>query len=189
VNLALSLALSGERTLLVDADLRRPRLHEYVGLANEVGLSSILVGSASCADAMQPVDVPSLVAPELALPPLDSEAYRHNLAAITAGPPVSNPTELLGSEAMRQLLRQVRNAADFIIVDSPPILLVGDSLSLLPQVDSVVLTTRINKLTTSDAARLRRVISLADAPIMGVVLTDAPAPSREHYGYYYHHRT
>ena len=113
-NLAITLAASGQRTVLLDADLRRPHVASTFGLLPDAGLSDVLSGRAHHTDVLQPV------------------AGSDHLQVMAAGPIPPNPSELLGSDKMRQLINTLTSDA-MVIIDSPP---------LLPVTDSTVLTTR-----------------------------------------------
>jgi polysaccharide biosynthesis transport protein len=119
-NLAMALALGGSRVLLIDADMRRPGLHKTMGLANETGLSHLLVGQARVRDAVQRTSEP-------------------NLVAITAGRTPPNPSELLSSERMNNLLTNLATGPfDWVIIDTPPVLAVTDAVILAQRVSGVV---------------------------------------------------
>ena len=111
-NLAMALALGGSRVLLIDADMRRPGLHKTMGLQNGTGLSHLLVGQARVRDAVQRTSEP-------------------NLVAITAGRTPPNPSELLSSERMNNLLANLSSGPfDWVIIDTPPVLAVTDAVIL-----------------------------------------------------------
>jgi succinoglycan biosynthesis transport protein ExoP len=119
-NLAMALALGGSRVLLIDADMRRPGLHKTMGLQNGTGLSHLLVGQARVRDAVQRTSEP-------------------NLVAITAGRTPPNPSELLSSERMNNLLTNLGNGPfDWVIIDTPPVLAVTDAVILAGRVSGVV---------------------------------------------------
>jgi capsular exopolysaccharide synthesis family protein len=119
-NLAMALALGGSRVLLIDADMRRPGLHKTMGLQNGTGLSHLLVGQARVRDAVQRTSEP-------------------NLVAITAGRTPPNPSELLSSERMNNLLTNLANGPfDWVIIDTPPVLAVTDAVILAQRVSGVV---------------------------------------------------
>jgi polysaccharide biosynthesis transport protein len=119
-NLAMALALGGSRVLLIDADMRRPGLHKTMGLENETGLSHLLVGQARVRDAVQRTTEP-------------------NLVAITAGRTPPNPSELLSSERMNNLLANLATGPfDWVIIDTPPVLAVTDAVILAQRVSAVV---------------------------------------------------
>ena len=119
-NLAMALALGGSRVLLIDADMRRPGLHKTMGLQNGTGLSHLLVGQARVRDAVQRTSEP-------------------NLVAITAGRTPPNPSELLSSERMNNLLANLATGPfDWVIIDTPPVLAVTDAVILAQRVSGVV---------------------------------------------------
>jgi succinoglycan biosynthesis transport protein ExoP len=119
-NLAMALALGGSRVLLIDADMRRPGMHKTLGLENTLGLSHILVAQARIRDAVQKTSEP-------------------NLIAIPAGRTPPNPSELLASTRMRNLITNLRSGPfDWVIIDTPPVLAVTDAVILAQQVSGVV---------------------------------------------------
>jgi capsular exopolysaccharide synthesis family protein len=119
-NLAMALALGGSRVLLIDADMRRPGMHKTLGLENNIGLSHILVAQARIRDAVQKTSEP-------------------NLIAISAGRTPPNPSELLASDRMNNLIANLRTGPfDWVIIDTPPVLAVTDAVILAQQVTSVV---------------------------------------------------
>ncbi|MDQ3895723.1 MAG: polysaccharide biosynthesis tyrosine autokinase, partial [Actinomycetota bacterium] len=120
-NLAVVLARMGQRVAIIDADLRRPRLHDVFGLANAVGVTSVLSGERALQDAFQRV-------------PLDG-----SLVLLASGPPPPNPSELLASKKMAQLVHALGERVDVIVVDSPPVLAVTDAIVLTTWSEAVVL--------------------------------------------------
>src|SRR5207249_780986 len=116
LNLATTLADSGSRVLLIDADLRRAGCHRAFGIVNERGLSSFLAGQVTLAEAIRVLDAPKL-------------------SFIPAGPTPPNPAELVGSARMRDTLEQLRDEYDFVIIDSPPTLPVTDAVVLAREAD------------------------------------------------------
>jgi capsular exopolysaccharide synthesis family protein len=170
LNLAIVLTQQGRKVLLVDADLRRPRLHKTVGLDNAVGLSSYLSGNAAIADLAHETEIPGL-------------------RVITSGPIPPNPSELLGSPRLDALLDDYlkANGFDHLIVDSPPLLSVADSIVLSTRTDSTVVvvragSTRRESLTQS-VVRLRQ----SRANVVGAVL-NAVAEEKGYYYRYYRHK-
>ncbi len=171
-NLAISVAQSGKRCLLIDADCRRPTQHKMFGLTNEVGLSSVIQEQAEIPDAIRTTDI-------------------ERLDVMTSGPRPSNPSELLMSESFRNLLEKMRETYDFVIVDTPPVLAVTDACIVSPHTDGVVFLTRLGRnarvLCTRGLERLRMV----GAKVLGVVLNAVPLEKSEYglgryqYGYRY----
>jgi Mrp family chromosome partitioning ATPase/capsular polysaccharide biosynthesis protein len=185
VNLALSLALSGSRVFIIEADLRRPRLHTYLGVDPAPGLSTCLAGAAQLTAVTQAIQSTRFFPPSAQAFPAD-DATRNNmsaanhLACISSGPLPPNPAELLGSSQMTALLADLSGVADYVIVDVPPVLAVSDALILAPHMDAVLITARLYS-TTYDAAReMRSLLTRAGARVIGVVVQDVPRPR----GYY-----
>lgn len=166
-NLAATLAQQGHRCVLVDADLRRGALHEAMGARREPGLSNLLLQRVELEDAVQPVDLGNAAV---------------DLLATGVLPP--NPAELLGSEAMRELLARLGQAYDYVIVDAPPVNLVTDSALLGAMADGVILVARAGvtdrEALEFAAERLRSV----RAPLLGTVLNDAGWGRERYYGSY-----
>ncbi|MDD4889844.1 MAG: polysaccharide biosynthesis tyrosine autokinase [Phycisphaerae bacterium] len=150
-NLAITIALSGRRVLLVDANFRRPALSEVFALTGAAGLSNVLTTQATLAEAAQPTDVP-------------------NLAVLTTGPTPPNPAELLGSATMRQLLDAADAEYDVVLFDAPPALLVSDALALATMVDGVITIARASQTSRGMLARLRDQLARVNAHVIGAVL-------------------
>jgi polysaccharide biosynthesis transport protein len=164
-NLAVALANAGQRVVVVDADLRRPRLHHFFGCDNAVGLTSVLVGD---------VDLPS------ALQPATDVKRVHVLAS---GPIPPNPSELLATARMGQLLDTLSDHADIVLVDCPPVLPVTDATVLAPKVDATVLVVRASKTHQGQLRRAVEVLAHVQAPLMGIVVNGISG--EEGYGYAY----
>lgn len=165
-NLAVVLSDSGKRVVLISADLRKPRLHRFFGLEGEPGLSNALVGEATVWDALQ--------APQV-----------ENLRVMASGPVPARPTELLQSEAMGELLADLRDVSDFVIIDTSPILPVADALVLAPLVDGVLLVADASITTRSAVTHTRELLDQVDAPLVGAVFNDYdPSRDRGGAGYY-----
>ncbi len=165
LNLAIVLAQMGRRVVLVDADLRRPRIHKMVGCDNTVGLTTFLTGNAGYAQTIQGTGIP-------------------NLWVVPSGPIPPNPSELLNSPSLESLLDRLdrERGFDHILFDSPPVLQVADSVILAQRMDATVLVVRASKTTRTSlvqgVARLRQ----SRARVAGVVLNAVP----EKTGYYYY---
>jgi capsular exopolysaccharide synthesis family protein len=153
-NLAVSIAQSGKRTLLIDGDLRKPRVHKVFGIPAEVGLASVIVGEAEPGDAVQESAVP-------------------NLFLLPSGPIPPNPAELLTSQRFKELLALLREQYDFVIVDTPPLLAVTDPSVVAAQVDGVLLTIRRTKNDRPPAERARSILSTLGVNVIGVVINGA----------------
>jgi len=169
-NLAITLAQQGAATLLVDADLRRPIVHRAFNLVQEPGLTDVLVGRAQLREAIRPNVVPKLdVLPAGALPP--------------------NPSELLGSEAMRRLLDQLRTQYETVIFDSPPALAVTDASVLGASVDAVILVLRAGETEEVAAQRAAEQLRRVQARIAGIVLNGVEKDRDRYYNYYSSYRS
>ncbi|MHC4479556.1 MAG: GumC family protein [Planctomycetota bacterium] len=157
-NLALVIAQSGKRVLLIDADLRRPRLHTVFSLRSEKGISTVLVGEARLAEAVQK--------------PRSNGRGIENLDVLAAGPKPPNPVELLDSRAMRDMLQEAAQNYDRILIDTPPVLFVADASILGAISDGVILVVKSAKNTRSLAGRAREQLEGVNARILGGILND-----------------
>ncbi|PIU42198.1 MAG: hypothetical protein COS99_01465 [Candidatus Omnitrophica bacterium CG07_land_8_20_14_0_80_42_15] len=166
-NLALSIANSGEKVILIDADLRRPTIHKYFGIENQKGLSNLLIGDGSL-DEFEAAD----------------SAFE-NLKIIPAGPIPPNPNEILGTRRMEEILEHLKGTCNIIIIDSPPLLTVSDALILAKKTDGVIFTFFTNK--TAKKAGKRAVFLLKNAGInmLGGVLNYVKTSKGGYYYYYY----
>ena len=166
INLARTMAQGEHKVLLIDADMRRPRLHTMFGISNGVGLSSYLSGNSD---------------EDIISPPAGEQIH-----VIPSGPIPPNPAELLESKRMRQLLRKMSTNYDFIIFDSPPIGHLVDGLIVSTLVDGTVLVVRAGT-TTYDTFNngLKKIIDI-QAPVLGVVLNrmNAKLAGSRYYHYY-----
>jgi tyrosine-protein kinase Etk/Wzc len=187
-NLALALAQSGKRVLVIESDLRRPLIHTYFGLPREPGLTEVLLGTLDWRDAQRSLadvflgklDMSSLVR----TPGLD------NLSFITSGVLPANPAELLGAAPMRSLIREVTEEFDIILFDSPPVLPVTDAAVLASQVDGVVLVYQLGRAGRGLLRRAKSHLETVQADLRGVILNDIKAEvsefsSAEYYYQYY----
>jgi len=181
INLSVSLALSGHRVLLLEADLRRPMLHEYLGLDNQIGATSVLSGQQTFSEAIQLVRTDEF-APE-APGRRGGTRLQKNMYALTSGPVPPNPAELVGSDRMEDLLERAREAADYVIVDSPPILLASDALNLAKYCDGIILATRVNETTRDDAREIRAILGRSGARILGLVAGGVRLDKQKYYSY------
>ncbi len=151
INLAVTIAQSGRRVLLVDANFRRPALHRAFTNAKREGLSNILIGQRQLQDLASPTDLPQL-------------------DVLTAGPIPPNPVELLSSRYMRELLARARETYDQVIIDGPPVLLVSDPLVLANVLDGAIIVCRAKSNSRGAVLRTRDQLDQVRARILGVVL-------------------
>ena len=173
-NLALVIAQSGKRVLLVDGDFRRPMIHKNFNLDNTQGLSNVLVGECTLEQAVQKS--------------VHDVNIIENLDILTAGPTPPNPTELMESPAMRKLMNEFRGQYDRIIVDTPPVLFVSDASILSSTSDGVILVVRANRHTRAHAIRARKQLQKVNGRIVGGILNHVRVPKfGHHYSDFYYH--
>ncbi len=165
INLAVSLAGNGSRVILIDADLRRPSLHKGLGLPNtNKGLTEVLTGQTAIEAAIQPDIV-------------------RRLSIVTAGTIPPNPAELLGSKEMYKLIKSLEEVYDFVIIDSPPILAVTDSIVLSRYVDGVVMVVRGAMTPRRVVQDAKARLSGVGARLLGVILNDVNIRGGDYYYY------
>lgn len=159
VRLGESLARAGKKVILLDADLRRPAVARRLGIPPGDGLGAVLVQELRLDDAL--------------LAQRDSNGRRGRLRVLPGGSPPPNPSELLGSSRMRDLIAELEGLCDIVIIDSTPLLTVSDSMPFVQAVSGVVLVARVNRTSRDAIARLREVIRSAGGNPLGVVATGA----------------
>ena len=180
VNLAVSLALSGSRVLIVDADVRKPSVHDRLNVAREPGLSNVLAGQCTLAQAL-------VRAPVSASAKGDTNGAP-NLFVLPAGASAPNPAELLASGVMSGVLSQLQEQFEFILVDSPPILAVTDSVVLSTKIDGVLMVVRSGAWARDVVTSALTQLDAVRANILGVVLNCVDVTRRESSSYYYYSR-
>jgi polysaccharide biosynthesis transport protein len=165
-NLALSYALNERQVVIIDCDLRKPKIHQIFQMDSQPGLSNYLTGSASFEEIIRPSVIP-------------------NLMIITAGPRPPSPTNLLNSETFKEMLAQLRERFFSIIIDTPPVLGFADARFVSAMVDGVLLVTRHN-FTSKSAGRQAHQL-LTQTPVLGAVLNRVGRYGHAYGGYYYHY--
>ena len=160
------MAQSGQRVLLVDTDLRRPRLHKSLGVSKQRGLTNLILGDATFDDVIKTTDIP-------------------NLFVLPCGPLPPNPAELLLSNRFKQVLAELEARFDRILLDSPPVLAVTDAVVLARLSSGVMLVAQAGKTLLDDVGHSARQFRDVDAPILGVILNDMDISDRRYGGYYY----
>jgi capsular exopolysaccharide synthesis family protein len=171
-NLAVALALGGARVMLIDADMRRPGLHRTMGIPNEIGLSHVLTGQARLREAVQ-------------------RTSENNLFVMTAGHVPPNPSELLSSERMRQLIANLEAGPfDWVIMDTPPVLAVTDAVILAPYMSGLVFVIGAEMTRRAHAERAIQTIQGGKPNIIGAVLNRVDLNRNKYYysryyGYHY----
>jgi polysaccharide biosynthesis transport protein len=165
-NLAVTMAQSGRRVLLIDADFRRPRIAKIFGIDAEIGMAQVVAGKAEIEDATYT----SAVA---------------NLSIMPGGKRPSNPAELLSTNRFQELLELLREKYDIVIVDTPPLLAVSDPSAVSSMVDGVVLTMRLRRNVKPLATRATKILESVDARLLGVVVNGVSAEAGYGYSYGY----
>jgi succinoglycan biosynthesis transport protein ExoP len=168
-NLAIAIAQTGKRVLLVDADCRRPMIHRVYGTKEDHGLASVLAGQSDLASAIH-------------------HSSTENLDIMPCGPVPPNPAEMLNSEVFTTLLRDLASQYDQVVVDSPPVAPVTDARILAAACDATVLVIRAEKTGRRVAEHARDALASVGAAVLGVVVNDAPRgrTAGSNYGHYHY---
>jgi receptor protein-tyrosine kinase len=166
INLALALAEADKNVVLVDGDMRRPSLDKYLDLVGSVGFSTVLSGGASLGDVLQETKFP-------------------RLTVLAAGPTPPNPSELLGSQAARKLLDELRSQFDYVIVDSAPLLAVTDGAILATVADGALIIAKYGETKREQMAHAVGTLRDVGASLLGAVLTLVPLRGTGTYSYSY----
>ncbi len=161
VNLALDMAIAGRKVVLVDADLRHPRVNARLGLGDGPGLGDVVSGKCSLAEAL--IDYPVAA----------SGAGRGQLLILSAGPPTANPSELLSSRHVGRLISDLEALCDLVIIDTTPVLALSDAIPLMKRVSGLLIVARMKHSNRNALRRLRKVITAGGATPLGTVVTDA----------------
>lgn len=167
VNTAISLAQTGASVVIIDADMRRPRLQSIFGLQGQLGLSSILSSDVSEGDMLAMV----------------REDPESGLSVLTSGPIPPNPAELLGSDQMRRLIMTLQASYTHVVVDSPPVSSFTDGVLISTMVDGVLLVVHGGKSSRHIVRRSKQLLSDVGAKIFGVVLNNVNLQSHDYYYY------
>lgn len=165
-NVAVAYAQSGKKTLLLDADLRRPTMHHTFEMNNQHGLSTAIVNEMEVEELVRATEI-------------------DNLDVITSGPIPPNPSELITSNKMSQFFKILTLQYDMVIVDSPPILAVTDGQLLSKLVDGTILVTDVEQNNRDALTQAKELLHKADASITGVVLNNKKMDTDNNYYYYY----
>lgn len=171
INLAVSLAQTEARVLLIDADMRCPRMHTYLGLENKEGLANFLSGFADLESVIRRLD-------------------QYNLDCITAGAIPPNPAEMLSSKKMKSFIEEAKEHYDYIIFDTPPVNIVADAQVLASLVKNVVFVLKCGKSLMTEVKKAIATLKFADAKILGFVAIEKNQKKQsQHYASYYSTRT
>lgn len=171
INLAVTLAQTGARVLIIDADMRRPTIHSAFGIANERGLCNILASEMSEAETLSYIQ----------------QEAESGLYLLTSGPVPPNPAELVGSDQMQNLITHLKKTFDHVVIDSPPVASFTDGVLLSSICDGVVLVIHANECSRKVVMRSQQALEDVGAKILGVVLNRVDTRSPDYYyGYRYY---
>lgn len=165
-NVAVTWAQAGKKVLLIDSDLRRPTVHATFRTLNLDGVTTILTGKDKAGDVIE-------------------DTFVDNLSVLTSGPIPPNPSELLNSKRMVELMDWARTKYDVVVLDAPPVLAVSDVQVLVPKTDGVVVVANMGKTLKGDLRRTVEVLKLANAKILGSVERVKAKRGDRGYGYGY----
>ncbi len=168
IYLGTTMAQSGQRVLLIDTDMRRPRLHESTGVPRQSGLSNLILGDKSYEDVIKTTEIP-------------------NLFVLPCGPLPPNPAELLMTNRFKAVLAELATRFDRVILDSPPVQAVTDAVVLSKLVDGVILVVRADKTLREDVKRSSRQIHDVGGSIFGVIVNEVNTSDRSYYSYGYNY--
>jgi protein-tyrosine kinase len=168
-NLGVVFAQYGKTVIIVDADLRKPTQHRIFGIGNNTGLTSVMLGEVSLDNALIPIE-------------------DIGLSVLPTGPLPPNPAELLGSERMLEILEELKEKADIVILDTPPVVAVTDAALLASRVDGVLLVLAAGKVKIEVAQKAEELLLNVRANILGSVLNmmDVDNPDYYYSSYYYY---
>jgi non-specific protein-tyrosine kinase len=164
-NLAVTFAQMGSTVALVDADLRRPSLHNLFGVSNEQGLTSFFLNAAGG----KASNTIPFVNPGVA-----------NLKLLTSGPLPPNSSEVLGSQRMNELIERLKEEADYVLFDAPPVLALSDAVVLASKLDGAVLVLKSGKTSRDDAREAKEQLEKVHANLLGVVLNEVKQGSAKY---------
>jgi capsular exopolysaccharide synthesis family protein len=167
-NLATVYAQSDKKVVLIDADLRKPTMHHTFSLSNRLGLTNVLSGQAKLDETIRHTEI-------------------NNLHAITAGPVPPNPSEMLSSKKMMNVLEELKAKYDIVLIDTPPALAVTDAQIVATLTDGVLLVIDSGKVKREVAAKVKANLEHVKARILGVVLNNIDRKNAESYYYYYYY--
>lgn len=166
INLGITMAQAGSRVILMDCDLRNPSVHKGFLLDNNKGLTNILAINAPYNDCIFKTEI-------------------NNLYIIPSGPKPPNPSELLGSDNTKELLEQLKSQYDYILIDTPPVLLVTDAALMASISDGTLIVITYSKTEVKDAAKVKDILNNVGANIIGAVNNKTKLPKKSQYSKYY----
>ena len=168
-NVAAAMADNGSRVLILDCDLRKPRIHKFFELSNASGLTDILLRGDDYKQYVQDIN------------------YK-NISVITAGSIPKNPSELLSSEAMKKFISVVKEDYDYVMIDTAPVVPVTDAVIMSTYIDGVIIVCSSGNINIEMAKKARESLTRVGANILGVVLNRVPVDAKKYAYYYYYHQ-
>jgi len=165
-NLAITMAESGKRIILVDCDFRKPSIHKKMGVTNAIGLTNILVQNVKKEDCMV-------------------ESTVKNLFILTSGPIPPNPAELLGTKKMRDFIEELKSEFDMVLIDAPPVLAVTDAQILSTIADGVIFVASYGEAQKKALVDAKELIDKVGGKVIGIVFNKVPEAISGYYGKYY----
>lgn len=166
-NVAATLVDSGKRVIILDCDLRKPRIHKFFNVSNAKGLSELLMEKGSVEGYLLETEV-------------------KGLQVLTAGAIPSNPSELLSSERFKTVIETLKEKCDYLFVDTPPVLPVTDALILSSVIERVVLVCSAKGVERAHAIKAKENLESVEANVLGVILNKVPVERKQYQNYYYY---
>lgn len=165
LNLAIAFAQTGAKVVVIDADLRKPRIYRHLGIEKENGLSDVLCGMIDLKIAIK-------------------KCEKHGIDCITSGQIPPNPVELMASENMEKIIEELSKTYDYVFIDTPPVTVVTDATAMANYVDGVIVVVRQNYTIHESLQRAIANLRFADAKVLGYILNDVSA-NGQHYSKHY----
>lgn len=166
-NLSAVLSQGDNKILLIDCDMRKPKIHKIFNLSNEIGLTNLLLGEINFENAVVKID--------------------KNLFVLPCGTRPPNPAEIIASSKMQNFIESLKEQFDYIIIDTPPILMVTDAQILSKYADGTLLVISSGEADKNAAIKSKELLLKVDAKILGVILNKIDTSRKGYYGYYYHY--
>lgn len=166
-NVAMTMADAGHKVIIIDCDLREPRIHKFFEVSNRVGITDIL---------LKGEDFKSFL----------RGGFHPNLEIITSGKIPSNPSEILCSNAMKNLIEKIKMECDYVFIDTPPVIAVTDAVIMSQYIDGVVLVCSSGKTEVEMVKKSKESLAKVNANILGVVLNKIPLKGQKYANYYYY---
>lgn len=185
-NLAVSLAQGGKSVAVVDCDLRRPMIAELFGVTASTGLTDVALGRNKSERVMRRVNLNGSAAANGSRRPGRTRDELGALAVLPPGPLPPNPGEFIGTNAVAEIIATLRGLYDIVLIDTPPMLQVGDAMALCRSVDAVLVVVRLNVARKHTVAETRRMLDSCPANELGVIVTDAQRDDAAYPGYDYY---